>query len=196
MSQTRDNDIRAALHNKKLCAYRSSPDTIVVDELGLAHARTRIDIAVINGCIHGFEIKSSLDTLQRLPAQLELYSQCLEKLTLVCAPRHVTAAEKLTPHWCGIILAEKGSRGAVSFETVRRTGTNKGIDRFHLAHLLWRPEALILLSRFDPDHKMAKQPRRELYRELSAMMTVSQLTTSIREFMQLRRAWRGPLAPA
>jgi len=196
MLQTRDNDIRTALHSKKLSAYRSSPNTIVVDELGLAHARVRIDVAVINGCVHGFEIKSSLDTLQRLPAQLALYSQCLEKLTLVCAPRHIAAAEKLAPHWCGIILAEKGSRGAVTFETIRRTGINQEIDPVQLAHLLWRPEALTLLSRFNPDHKMTKRPRRELYRELAALMTVSQLTTSIREFMQLRRTWRGPLVPA
>lgn len=196
MPQTRDSEIRKALHRKKLCAYRSAPNTIVVDELGLAHARTRIDIAVINGCVHGFEIKSSLDTLQRLPMQLELYSQCLEKLTLVCAPRHIAAAEKHTPHWCGIILAEKGLRGAVSFETIRRTGTNREIDPIQLAHLLWRPEALTLLSRFDPGHKMTKRPRKELYRELASRMSVSQLTASIREFMQLRRAWRGPRAPA
>ena len=196
MPQTRDSEIRVALHRKKLCAYQSAPNTIVVDELGLSHARARIDIAVINGCVHGFEIKSSLDTLQRLPMQLALYSQCLEKLTLVCAPRHIATAEKLVPYWCGIILAEKGARGAVSFETVRRTGTNQEIDPVQLAHLLWRSEALTLLSRLAADHKMMKRPRRDLYRELAALMTVSQLTTAIREFMQLRRVWRGPPIPA
>ena len=196
MAQTRDNDIRVALHSKKLCAYRALPNTIVVDELGLSHARARIDVAVINGCVHGFEIKSSLDTLERLPAQLSLYSQCLEKLTLVCAPRHAASAEKLAPDWCGIMIAKKGSRGAISFETIRRTGTNAGIDPVQLAHLLWRPEALTLLSRLDPGHKMTKKPRKALYSELAALMTVPQLTASIREFMQLRRAWRGPPAPA
>jgi hypothetical protein len=196
MSQTRDSDIRRALHSKKLRAYKTAPNTIVVDELGLAHARVRIDVAVINGCVHGFEIKSSLDTLQRLPTQIALYSQCLEKLTLVCAPRHVDAAERLTPDWCGIMLAEKGPRGAVTFETLRRTGTNKDIDAVQLAHLLWKSEALSLLSRFNSNHKMEKRARREIYHELAALMTISQLTTSIREFMQLRRAWRGPPVPA
>lgn len=115
MSQTKDIEIRTALHSKKLKVYRTAPDTIVVDELGLSHAKARIDVAVINGCVHGYEIKSSLDTLNRLPAQLELYRQCLEKLTIVCAPRHTEQVEKLAPAWCGILQAEKGARGAVAF---------------------------------------------------------------------------------
>ena len=41
------------------------------------------DIAVINCSIHGYEIKSDLDTLMRLPQQLEFYAMTLQKLTLV-----------------------------------------------------------------------------------------------------------------
>ena len=105
--------------------YRVAPDTIVVDELGLSHAKARIDVAVINGSVHGYEIKSSLDTLEsRLPAQLELYTRCLEKLTLVCAPRHIERVTSIAPHWCGILMAEKGARGAVTFTTVRRPSSN------------------------------------------------------------------------
>jgi hypothetical protein len=191
MSQTKDIEIRKALHCKKLSAYRTAPDTIVVDELGLVHAKARIDVAVINGCVHGYEIKSSLDTLNRLPAQLELYSQCLRKLTLVCAPRHVEQIEKIAPEWCGILVAEKGARGAIKFRTVRRTGSNAQIDPVQLAHLLWRPEAVALLSRFESRKKMLNRPRNELYEALAEVMTVRQLTVAIREFMQLRRAWRG-----
>jgi hypothetical protein len=196
MSQTKDIEIRTALHGKKLKSFRAAPDTIVVDELGLSHAKARIDVAVINGCVHGYEIKSSLDTLNRLPTQLELYSKCLEKLTLVCAPRHIERVEKIAPEWCGILMAEKGARGAVTFTTVRRAGSNTQIDPVQLAHLLWRPEAAALLSRFEPSKKMLNKPRRELYEALAAVMTVRELTEAIREFMQVRRAWRCPPAHA
>jgi hypothetical protein len=196
MSQTKDIEIRTALHSKKLKVYRTAPDTIVVDELGLSHAKVRIDVAVINGRVHGYEIKSSLDTLNRLPAQLELYRQCLEKLTIVCAPRHTEQVEKLAPAWCGILQAEKGVRGAVAFTTVRRTGSNIQVDPVQLAHLLWRPEAMALLSRFDSSNKTLNKPRRELYEALAGVITVPQLTTAIREFMQIRRAWRCPPAHA
>ena len=63
---TTDANIRSALHAKRLRRARSQPDTLVIDELGLAHAKSRIDVAVINGCIHGYEIKSAKDTLDRL----------------------------------------------------------------------------------------------------------------------------------
>lgn len=192
MSETRDIEIRAALHEKKLCAYREAANTLVVNELGLSHAKVRIDIAVINGCVHGYEIKSSLDTLSRLPAQMAFYSQCLEKVTLVCAPHHIEGARTLVPQWCGIVEAKKGARGAISFRTVRRTGVNPEIDPVQLAHLLWRTEAATLLSRLDPSKKIQKQSRKDLYADLARLLTVSQLTTAIREFMQQRQTWRGP----
>jgi len=192
MLQTKDIEIRSALYEKKLKVFCAAPDTIVVDELGLSHARARIDVAVINGCVHGYEIKSSLDTLKRLPAQLSLYTQCLEKLTLVCARRHIEHVASITPNWCGILMAEKSVRGAVKFTTIRRGSSNTHIDPVQLAHLLWRPEAVALLSRFESNKKVLTRPRKQLYEALAAVLTVSQLTDAIREFMQLRRAWRRP----
>ena len=196
MRETTDAEIRAALHSKKLRAVRDAPDTIVVDELGLAHAKVRVDIAVINGCVHGYEIKSGLDTLERLPDQLAHYSRCLGKLTLVCAPRHTDRVNKLVPAWCGIVQAEKGPRGAVSFTTVRRTRANPNVEPVQLAHLLWRAEAAELLSRHGACEKLLRKSRKELYKHLAEVMTIQQLSRSIREFMLARREWRDLPAPA
>lgn len=196
MVATKDIEIRAALHEKKLSTFRAAPNTIVVDELGLSHAKVRIDIAVINGCVHGYEIKSSLDTLERLPAQLTLYSQCLERLTLVCAPRHVEKAISLAPVWCGVLEAKKGKRGALTFKTIRKGGANPQIDPIQLAHLLWRPEAFALVARLGVPDKLAKLSRKELYEILAKHLSIAQLTAAIREAMQQRHIWRGPLARA
>jgi hypothetical protein len=187
-----DTDIRTALHGTRLKTYRNAPATIVVDELGLAHARARIDIAVINGCVHGYEIKSSLDKLDRLPSQLELYRLCLSKLTLVVASKHVDGIQKIAPGWCGILEASKGPRGAVAFTTVRRSKANPDVDAAHLAHLLWRAEAAALLARFGASPKELRQSRKFLYARLAEVMSVQQLSAAIREFMERRSAWRGP----
>jgi hypothetical protein len=196
MIKSKDPEIRLALHKKKLRPYRAASDTIVVDELGLSHAKVRIDVAVINGCVHGYEIKSSEDTLNRLPVQLDFYTQCLERLTLVCAPRHIEKVKKMAPSWCGMIEADKGKRGGINFTTVRRASTNPDVDPVQLAHLLWRPEAVVLLARLAPDKKLDKLPRKELYKSLSELMSVQQLTAAIREFMQHRQTWRYPQAHA
>jgi hypothetical protein len=190
MTATKDIEIRAALHDKKLSALRNAPNTIVIDELGLSHAKVRIDVAVINGCVHGYEIKSSLDTLERLPVQVELYAQCLEKLTLVCAPRHVDKALDAIPDWCGVLEVKKGTRGGMSFTRVRKAAINPRVNAVQLAHLLWRPEALALVSRLDVSEKFTKMPRKELYEIIAAHLSIKQITTAIREFMQLREAWR------
>lgn len=196
MMKSKDCEIRLALHHKKLRSYRTAPDTIVVDELGLVHAKVRVDVAVINGCVHGYEIKSSEDTLDRLPVQLDLYAECLEKLTLVCAPRHLAKAEKLAPAWCGLVQADKGKRGAISFATIRRAVNNAHVDPVQLAHLLWRPEAVALLGRLKPEMKLEKMPRKELYKSLAEVMTVPQLTAAIRDSMRQRQTWRYPQAHA
>lgn len=193
---TTDAEIRAALHTKRLRAIRQLPDTLVVDELGLAHAKVRIDIAVINGCVHGYEIKSSADTLERLPAQLALYKRCLGKLTVVCAPKHTERVMKSAPLWCGVVEAEKGPRGGIALSTIRRDRTNPNIELDQLAHLLWRGEAIELLSRHGTCQKILRQSRAQLYKHLAELMTIEQLTKSIREFMLARPDWRAPPAHA
>ena len=190
MLPTTDPEIRAALHRKKLKFYRDAPDTIVVDELGLSHARARVDIAVINGCVHGFEIKSALDTLERLPSQLDLFTQCLGKLTLVCARRHIDQVEKIAPRWCGLVEATKGSRGAIAFATHRRGSVNPDLDAVQRAHLLWRSEATALLARYGASPKDLRRSRKQIYVDLAAHMTARELTSAIRESMLKRQAWR------
>lgn len=190
MLPTNDTAIRAALHRKKLQHLKTLPNTIVIDELGLAHARSRVDVAVINGCVHGYEIKSGQDTLDRLPGQIKIYRETLEKLTIVCASKHVERVEVLVPEWCGILEARQGKRGAIHFSSVRRDRTNPDMNPVMLAHLLWRPEAIALLSRFGLPARDLRRPRKQLYELLAQVLSAKEITASIREFMGTRRAWR------
>jgi hypothetical protein len=50
--------IRKAFHCSFLQKEHAAPTTLVVDELGLEHGKCRADIAVINGHLIGYEIKS------------------------------------------------------------------------------------------------------------------------------------------
>src|SRR3972149_7855732 len=160
MRPTSDTEIRAALHRKKFRALSTRSDTLIIDELGLAHAKVRIDIAVINGSIHGFEIKSAADTLARLPKQLATYEECLEMLTIVCADKHVPEVRKLAPSWCGILKVSQGPRGAIEFTTLRASKKNPNVRAYRLAHLLWRPEAVAVLTRLNASPQLLRRPRK------------------------------------
>jgi hypothetical protein len=187
---TSDREIRAALHRKKFRALHGRTDTLIIDELGLAHAKARIDIAAINGCVHGFEIKSAADTLARLPQQLMLYEQCLEKLTIVCAEKHVSAVRKMAPAWCGILKVTKGPLGGIAFIAIRPPKRNPNVQANKLAHLLWRSEAVALLARLNAPPQLLRAPRKQLYDSLAAVLTIKQITAFIKESMESRQAWR------
>ena len=188
---TTDREIRAALHQKRLKRLHASPDTIVIDELGLAHANVIVDIAVINGTLDGFEIKSAQDSLARLPKQLMVYERCLERLTIVCDVRHAAAVKRMAPAWAGILQVEKGPRGAVRFRSVRPALRNPNVRPELLAHLLWRPEAIALLTQLDVAGAELRRPRKALYEHIAQKMTTAEITASIRSFMKVRQAWRS-----
>lgn len=187
---TTDADIRSALHAKRLRRIKSHPHTLVIDELGLAHARSRIDVAVINGCIHGYEIKSAKDNLDRFAPQINIYRQTLQKLTLVAAPKHVAGVMSQAPEWCGVIVADEGPRGGISFQVLRNAADNPEIDPVMMAHLLWRDEVIQLLDQAGYTAKDLRRPRKQLYEMLCETMPLRQITASIRAFMMQRQGWR------
>ena len=193
---TKDTDIRIALHAKRLRRVKAQPDTIVIDELGLAHAKSRIDVAVINGCIHGYEIKSAKDTLDRFATQIDIYRQTLQKLTIVAAPKHVAGIMNHAPEWCGVVAAEQGPRGGISFHVLRNAAANPEIDPVMMAHLLWRDEVIELLYQAGYAPKELRRPRKQLYEMLCEAMNLREITASIRAFMVQRQTWRDRPAHA
>jgi len=189
--QTTDNEIRNALHKKRLATYHKRKDIMVIDELGVAHGENRIDIAVANEYIHGYEIKSSKDNLLRFSKQLSAYTKCFEKLTIVSAEVHVENVIQKTPDWCGIVLVNKGSRGGIHFSTIRRSKKNPDIDIVAMAHFLWRNEVIDILTSIGANKKMLKGTRAVLYKQLSSLTTVAELSKNIKNYFMSREKWRA-----
>src|SRR5262249_15537338 len=157
-------------------------DTRILDELRLCRGTGRIDIAVLNGETIGFEIKSTRDTLNRLPRQVEIYGAIFDRLTLVTSSCHLTEARDLIPAWWGIELALPGKR--VTFETVREAEWNYTIDPGKLVELLWRDEALLLLEKQGHDRGLRSKPRRHLCEKLASTSASDDLRLAVREAMK------------
>jgi hypothetical protein len=192
----RDRDVRQALHSKVLKEHHGDPDTLVLDELGLRHGICRVDIAVVNGFLHGYEIKSDADTLERLPSQVSIYSAVLDRATLVVGERHVEKAKALIPGWWGIKVAAAGARGAISFETARSVKQNPSIDPLALAELLWRPEVIAVLRELGAPEKALRQSRSGLYQHLTATIGLAELRELIRRQLKAREGWRDHRQPS
>lgn len=192
----RDCDVRAAVLDKVLKDHVGDASTLVVEELGIDHGNFRIDIAVVNGVLHGFELKSESDNLQRLPAQAVAYSRTFDRVTLVVDESHFQEAALMIPDWWGIKVARFGARGAIKIETARPVETNPEVCLFSMAHLLWRSEAIALLENLGTEKKALRQNRAFLYRLLVDSMEPRQLRHAVRECLKQRGNWRDRASPS
>ena len=166
------------------------PSTRVIDELGIDHGSARVDVAVVNGIMHGYEIKSDRDTLARLPLQIPAYSAVLDRVTLVAGERHVRAAGQCIPDWWGLKAATVGPRGAIHFQTIRRARENPAVQPLAIARLLWRDEAVALLEILGAARGWVAKPRAELYARLAQIAPLCLLQEYVRNRLRDRTGWR------
>lgn len=186
----RDIDVRAALYANLAIDHADEADeTLVVDELGLC-GEVRVDVAIINGALTGFELKSARDTLRRLPNQITVYSQVLDFAELVVAENHVEAATEILPKWWGIRVAFwRGD--VVEVERAREPRRNVNVDPYSLAQLLWRDEALDELSLRSADRGVRSKPRPAVWRRLTETVATEELRDVVRNRLKLRSGWRA-----
>ena len=184
----RDTDVRRVLREQLVAEHRAEPDTLLLDELGLC-GQVRVDLAVVNGFLAGYEIKSPVDTLRRLPGQAEVYSRVLDFAHLVVAGRHYEHALVMIPQWWGVHLAH-ASAGEVWLETVRAARRNEMVDRMSLARLLWRDEALAVLAARGADRGVRTKARWHVWTRLSEVLTTEEMRDVVRSHLKARQGWR------
>lgn len=186
-----DKQIRKALKQKVLTAHARAPDTRIIDELGLDHGAARVDVALVNGILHGFEIKSERDTLNRLPGQMPIYNSVLDRVTLVTCARHAEAVLQAVPSWWGVKVAEVGPRGGTWFHSLQRPRNNPSLQPLAIARLLWRDEALMLLEQIGEARGLVGKPRATLYARLAEAAPLKLLRSYVRERLKKRITWRA-----
>lgn len=131
----RDAEIRAALSDWIIAGNHKSP-TGLVHEFRIPRPSGRADVAVINGEVVGYEIKSDSDTLKRLPRQIKCFSALFDRVNLVTTTTHVVQARAVVPDWWGIVVVKPG----LEPRTIRRARKNPVRKTDSLIHALSAPE--------------------------------------------------------
>jgi hypothetical protein len=192
----RDRDIRTSLHGELARAHRHyASETLFIDELGLCQGNARIDLAVVNGSLSGYEIKSERDTLQRLPHQVEVYSRALDYVTIVASESHIVKTIDLIPEWWGV-LATRSQQGDISFRLVRQPQSNPSVDPYSVAQLLWRPEVVTILGDLGVKKGVTGKSRRVLWQALAETLPIDELRDRVRHTLKVRERWRSELPPS
>lgn len=188
-----DQQIRAALHTRYLRRYHNHPETLVIDELGLQHGKSKADIAVINGQLNGYEIKSDVDSLVRLNKQIGCYSAVFDYTYLIVTDRHISKARKILPDWWGVILARHGPRGGINFKSINSPSRNLMVDDYSVAQLLWSNEAREILFDLGVRGSQLRKKRSLLYENLVNILPAHTLRLIVRERLKRRQNWRNPM---
>jgi hypothetical protein len=185
-----DKTIRPALHSYLLAIHKNESDTVMVDELGLCCGKVRLDLAVVNGTFHGYEIKSDRDSLRRLSDQANVYGQVLDRATLVVGNRHIAEATQIIPAWWEILRFELKANNPC-FETVRPGRENPGRDARALVELLWLDDALALLDQRGATRGIRGKPRRFLWDRICAEFDVEEIAETVRNRLKARASHRS-----
>ena len=180
-----DNVIRRALRSTLLGKHAADSNTVLVEELGLCRGRVRVDLAVVNGFLHAYEIKSDRDNLRRLAKQVDVYGRVVDRATIVVGDRLLQCASEAVPAWWGVMRVRNKPSG-MQFTTVRRPGKNPGRNPRALAELLWSADAISLLEERDIVRGIRGRPRRMLWDRVCEEYSVDEIASAVRLRLKAR----------
>lgn len=182
----RESDVRQVVKTRLWCEHYDDPTTKIVDEMGIWSSSVRIDIAVINGQLAGYELKSARDNLDRLPRQVSFYNDVFDSMTLVVAENHLAKAVHLIPSWWGIIVASSRAGSIVTLTDERPANKNEGVKPIQLARLLWKDECLKILGRHNLLKGFRSQPLPLLHERIAEQIDLDTLANEVRTSLKLR----------
>ena len=157
---TSDKTIRTTLIRELQEKYSQDQDTAIIPEFTLPHGSARVDIAVINGVMHGYELKSDIDNLLRLTSQMGAYNLIFDKVTLVVGKSHLVDALRLIPEWWGITVAKDiDSEFEPILIPVRTARHNPDQDILTIANILWKDEAIAILDNLGEAKNLGSKPK-------------------------------------
>lgn len=184
----RDADVRRAVLQKLADDHRGDDDTRIVEEMNLWSGTVRIDIAVINGELSGYELKSDRDSLTRLPLQADVYSRIFDQVTLVVGERHIENASDRIPNWWGLIQADADETG-VTLSYVRPAMRNLNPEPYLVAELLRKDEAIAILDEYGLSRGWRSKRVKAIHERLATELPFRELSERVRTALKSRTEW-------
>lgn len=185
-----DNGVRGLLIDELYAKYNNDPNTRIINELGINNGESRVDLAVVNGMIHGYEIKSDFDTLERLPRQITYYNKLFERMTIISSRKFYQQICELVPKWWGVkVISYDGTR-LIEKRKGRKQTTQ---DKDCLLRLLWKKELEDFIDVIGYPKRMKKLKKHQLLEIFSEEADVSTIQQHVYKSLKNRENWRPDL---
>lgn len=186
-----DSEIRSVLRSQLSQKHACKSRTVFIEELGLCRGQVRVDLSVVNGLLHGYEIKSDRDSLRRLNGQIELYGKVFDRATLVVGERHLAEALDSVPEWWGVLLARRSAKG-LQLKAMRAARSNPKKDPRALVELLWLDDALAMLEERDAARGYRGKARWIVWDRVCELCSLNEIAKAVRTQLKARAKKRGP----
>lgn len=184
----KDKDIRVTLISE-IAKLNQNNDYRLVEELVVCDGDARVDIAVINGKLCGYEIKSDRDTLERLSRQIDAYNKTFDYITIVVGEKYKENIIHEIPSWWGIQVALKDTN-KVLIKSIRPAIINDEVDARSVIELLWKDEILKLLKS-KGIKGLSNKNRRKLRDIAMEAIPPNEIIEYTREALKVRKGWRA-----
>jgi len=182
-----DPEIRQALMAVLREAHVGDEEFALLEEVGLCRGEVFVDVTLVNGSLHGYEIKSDRDSLRRLARQVVVYSAVLDRATLVVGERHADEAVDLIPEWWQVLLAHVTPTG-IALRELRPGAINEHRQRRALVELLWLDEAVALLAARNAARGFRRKPRPVVWDRVCEVYDLDEIAAEVRERLKARPA--------
>lgn len=166
-----ENELKAKLIdyllNRSVNQTESGPGFMLINELPFCDGKRRADIVEVGLQLNAYEIKSDVDSLYRLPEQIQDYKDTFDTVTLVTTRRHVQKARSMCSSRVGIILVE-----CAKVSLVRTAKPYRRFNNYALSSLLRRND-LERLLREQGVHHVSRYSTSEKRHMVAKLITTS-----------------------
>lgn len=184
--QIREKFLEKAIKDNRDKSFR------IVEELVLCDGLARADVALINGKLHGYEIKSDMDSLERLSNQKIYYDLTFEKSTIIIGKKFENKIFDFIPEHWGVILAYENKFGNITFKKMRSAKSNRTTLSDGLLDLLWNDEIKSLL-RSNNIKGYSNKPKNYLKELVQTNIQYRELLDYAKTTLKTRTGWRADL---
>lgn len=173
-----EQEIRSLLQ-AKLADSPHGKGAAFVSELFIDSFSRRADLVMANGKLAAFEIKSERDSLERLNGQLETYLRLFERVTIVCAPKHLAGVQARAEEAVGIWLMKEDG----TFKVVRKGSALRQNCRSSWLSFLPVAELRALLIA----HGLVQTGTRDILERRAEKISISAIRSHVLAYFKTRR---------
>ena len=183
----KDNDMRSILIDE-LNRINYQHNYRIIEELAVCDGEARVDVAVANGRLCGYEIKSDADTLERLALQRKCYDKTFDMVSIVVGEKFKNNIDKYIPDYWGIYIVSEYFSGC-KIKKKRAAKVNRNVEVAALLELLWKDEIVFLLK--EAGIRGISGKNRRLLRKMAMdNFSVKEIKNYTRETLKNRQNWR------